>query len=124
MANRSPDQIAMVIGPGTVRFEARFLRMTDQNLKQNRFDFVALRADGAAVRFHPKGDTVPVIMDLKDWAMGNAPIQGEAWYREAVPDADPAASRDSQVGRRTKNLWTARLAACCATVVDVSCVSR
>ena len=66
---------------------------------------MALRADGAAVRFHPssKGDTVPVIMDLKDWAMGNAPMQGEAWYREAVPDADTAASRDSQVGRRTTN---------------------
>jgi hypothetical protein len=71
---------------------------------------VALRADGAAVRFHPssKGDTVPVTMDLQDWAMGNAPkpMQGEAWYREAVPDADTAASRDSQVGRRTRKLMS------------------
>ena len=102
VANRPPAQIDKVIGEGIVRFEARFLRMMDKYLKQYRFDFVALRADGTAVRFHPSstGDTVPVIGDQQLWAIGDAPTQAPAWRREVVPDADPAASRVSQPGRR------------------------
>jgi hypothetical protein len=102
VANRPPAQIEKVIGEGIVRFEARFLRMMDKNMKQYRFDFVALRADGTAVRFHPSstGDTVPVIGDPQQWAIGDAPMQAPAWHREVVPDADPNASQGSQVGRR------------------------
>ena len=43
---------------------------------------------------------VPVIGDPQQWAIGDAPMQAPAWRREVIPDADPNASQDSQVGRR------------------------
>ena len=73
VAGRSEVQIREVVGAGIVRFEMRFLRPIDKNLHQNRCDFVAHRADGTAVRFHPGGkyDALPVFGFLDEWAFSD-----------------------------------------------------
>ena len=62
VANRSVEQLELVVGDGITCFEARFLAALDKNMKQNRFDFVAHRRDGSGVRFHPSArkDALPV----------------------------------------------------------------
>ena len=51
-----------IVGPGISKFEGRFLNSLECNrhalrlpqpLGNQRFDFVALRTDGSAVRMHP-----------------------------------------------------------------------
>ena len=73
VAGRSEVQIREVVGAGIVRFEMRFLCPIDKNLHQNRCDFVAHRADGTAVRFHPGGNSgaVSVFGCLGEWAFSD-----------------------------------------------------
>jgi hypothetical protein len=89
VANRSPDEIQRLVGKGVLKFEGRFLPKVDIDdiWKQHRFDFVASIADGTAVRFHPTstGEAEPIVGYLADWVM-----QGQALYRQAVPDALPS----------------------------------
>ena len=74
-------QAREVIGTGVVKFEGRFLRSREPNhrhlaeagvperLVQFRFDFVAHRVDGTAVRFHPgsRADAAITYGCLRDW---------------------------------------------------------
>ena len=48
---------------------ACFLNSHDHNMKQPRFDFVAIRSDGTAARFHPGSNRpgVVVVGQLSDW---------------------------------------------------------
>ena len=50
---------------------AHFLNNHDVNMKQPRFDFVAIRSDGTAARFHPgsKGPGVVAVGQLSDWTV-------------------------------------------------------
>ena len=49
--------------------------MHDHNMHQPRFDFVAIRSDGTAARFHPgeDGPGVAVVGQLSDWTVPLAP---------------------------------------------------
>ena len=87
VANRSVEQLELVVGDGITCFEARFLAALDKNMKQNRFDFVAHRRDGSCVRLHPSArkDALPVYGNLQDWASKQI----------AVPVQVPGASRGS-----------------------------
>jgi hypothetical protein len=78
VANRSRDLLQVVVGPGITGFELRFLKPIDRNCRQNRCDFVAHRADGQCVRFHPgnNGDAKPVIVPLHTCAIASPPPQG------------------------------------------------
>lgn len=76
VSNRKTDeQLVEAIGPGIWRFELRFLASRDKNTNQFRCDFVALRMDGTAVRFHPgsKWDTIPIIGVLEQWVIAAGP---------------------------------------------------
>ena len=96
VANRSVEQLELVVGDGITCFEARFLAALDKNMKQNRFDFVAHRRDGSCVRFHPsaKKDALPVYGNLRDWELSadSRPLESK---RIAVPVQVPGASRGS-----------------------------
>ena len=96
VANRSVEQLELVVGDGITCFEARFLAALDKNMKQNRFDFVAHRRDGSYVRFHPSArkDALTVYYgNLQDWALTDAgPLESK---RIAVPVQVPGASRGS-----------------------------
>ena len=54
-------EAAKIIGPGTIKMEARFMDSHDPNWKNqnsnlpvpSRLDFVAWRSDGSFCRFHP-----------------------------------------------------------------------
>ena len=96
VANRSVEQLELVVGDGITCFEARFLAALDKNMKQNRFDFVAHRRDGSCVRFHPSArkDALPVYGNLQDWALtaDARPLESK---RIAVPVQVPGASRGS-----------------------------
>ena len=72
VSNRAEPLIREVVGPGIVGIQGRFIAPQDPNLNQNRFDFIAYRQDGSAVRFHPssKLDALPVIGYLHDWQLG------------------------------------------------------
>ena len=50
---------------------AHFLNSHDVNMKQPRFDFVAIRSDGTAARFHPgsKGPGDVAVGQLSDWTV-------------------------------------------------------
>ena len=89
VANRSVDQLEVVVGEGICRFEARFF------IKFNRFDFVAHRIDGFCVRFqtHPTKDQL-LVGKLGDWAStaGAGPMESK---RIAEPVQVPGASRGS-----------------------------
>ena len=96
VANRSVEQLELVVGDGITCFEARFLAALDKNMKQNRFDFVAHRRDGSCVRFHPsaKKDAMPIYGNLQDWAL-TADAGPLVSKRIAVPAQVPGASRGS-----------------------------
>ena len=96
VANRSVEQLRLVVGSGITIFEARFLASIDKNMKQNRFDFVAHRRDGSCVRLHPSGrkDALPVYGNLQDWELSADPRPLES-KRIAVPVQVPGASRGS-----------------------------
>ena len=72
VSNRAEQLICEVVGPGIVGIQGRFIAPKDPNRNQNRFDFIAYRQDGSAVRFHPSSrqDALPVIGHLHDWQLG------------------------------------------------------
>ena len=99
-----PDH-RQVIGVGIWKFECRFLAAKDPNAKvlpvPNRFDFIAHRLDGSAVRLHPErvqhGEATEG--QLGDWALRG----GDAF----LPAAPPAAAmpRNDTVGAMVADVW-------------------
>ena len=57
-----------VVGDGVVQFLGAFVQANDRNMRQRRFDFIALKADGSGVRLHPSGKTpgVPAFINAVD----------------------------------------------------------
>ena len=94
VANRSMEQLELVVGDGITCFEARFLAVYDKKKQQNRFDFLAHRRDGSYVRFHPSArkDALPVYGNLQDCALI---ADAEPLESIAVPAQVPDASRGS-----------------------------
>ena len=90
-----------VIGVGIWKFEGRFLAAKDPNAKglaaPNRFDFIAHRVDGSAVRIHPEKVRHGKFCEgrLEDWALGGA---------SARPAASSVARNDT-VGAFVADVW-------------------
>ena len=77
---------------------ACFLNTHDHNMHQPRFDFVAIRSDGTAARFHPGGEGPGVVAvgQLSDWTVPfGAPAFGVAPVMEHV--TAPAEARGAAV---------------------------
>ena len=76
---------------------ARFLNSHDHNMKQPRFDFVAIRSDGTAARFHPgsNGPRVVVVGQLSDWTV---PVGAKAYVVAPVMErvTAPAETRSAE----------------------------
>ena len=98
-----PDH-AQVIGAGIWKFECRFLAARDPNAKilpaPQRFDFIAHRVDGSAVRMHPESRKHGKATEghLDDWAL----VPGDG----ALP-AGPASSiaRNDTIGAFAAQVW-------------------
>ena len=69
-----------IVGPGVVKFEARFVNSPEPNARQLalpapygqfRFDFCVHRVDGTCVRLHPSQnrDAAPVVGTLASWLL-------------------------------------------------------
>ncbi len=100
IANRPPEQLQELVGDGGItRFEMRFVEAWDRNMSQRRCDFIAIRSDGLAVRFHPAstGDSVPVVGHLESWVIGAGPhppaLGTRMMERARVDEGAPAASQ-------------------------------
>ena len=104
-----------IIGPGIWKFECRFLEARDPNWKQlpapNRFDFIAHRVDGSAVRLHPEAvrHGAATRGNLSDWALRAADDNGpsldsraQVWLQE---QRAPAVARNDTVGAFTAQVW-------------------
>ena len=83
-----------IVGSGIWKLEGRFINTLEPNrgsmrlpppFGNQRFDFIALRTDGSAVRMHPseKADAKPIFGSLEHWRMGNV--------RASTPGAENAA---------------------------------
>ena len=83
-----------IIGPGIVKFEARFLRARDPNFKKLpgglRFDFIAYHVDETAVRLHPGSSSHGqiVVGKLEDWVFPKL----ESWHSASAAPRGAASS--------------------------------
>ena len=62
-------QKELLIGTGVIKFEVRFLNGWDQNMMQQRCDFVVHRNDGTHARLHPSSSKAGHIVTgyLQNW---------------------------------------------------------
>ena len=103
LANRSDGMLAMIIGPGVIRFEFRFVNTWDKNTNQYRADFVVIRADGGAARLHPSqnSDAHPVIGSIELWRI-DAPLPPAMPAVIHTVDADAALHNQRETARSTR----------------------
>ena len=103
LANRSDGMLAMIIGPGVIRFEFRFVNSWDKNTNQYRADFVVIRADGGAARLHPSqnSDAHPVIGSIELWRI-DAPLPPAMPAVIHTVDADAALHNQRETARSTR----------------------
>ena len=98
-----------IIGQGIWKFECRFVNARDPNWKvlpvEHRFDFVAHRVDGSAVRLHPEQSYhgKATYGDINDWAL--TPAAPRSQDETVVGAPSTAVARNDTVGAFKASVW-------------------